>query len=115
LPVDLMFKRLDEVPHLRTLSITGGEPMMNKKSVRNYVVPLLRYAKERGVKTQLNSNLTLPFDRYEEIVPYLDVLHISHNWGTEDEFAEIGFANMDRKPPAERRKKLFARMIENAK
>lgn len=30
LPVELMFERLDEIPHLRTLSITGGEPMMNK-------------------------------------------------------------------------------------
>ncbi|MCM3740784.1 radical SAM/CxCxxxxC motif protein YfkAB [Oceanobacillus luteolus] len=115
LPIELMLKRLDEVPHLRTLSITGGEPMMNKKSVKNYVVPLLRYAKERGVKTQLNSNLTLPFNRYEEIIPYLDVMHISHNWGTAEEFAEIGFANMDRKAPIERRKNLFAVMIENSK
>lgn len=115
LPVELLFKRLDEVPNLRTLSITGGEPMMNQKSVRNYVVPLLRYAKERGVKTQLNSNLTLPFDRYEEVIPYLDVMHISHNWGTEEEFAEVGFANMERKPPIERRKKLFELMIENSR
>ena len=115
LPVELMLKRLDEVPHLRTLSITGGEPMMNKKSVRNYVIPLLRYAKERGVKTQLNSNLTLPFDRYEEVIPYVDIMHISHNWGTEDEFAETGFANMKRKPPVERRKRLLEQMIENSR
>lgn len=115
LPLELMIKRLDEVPHLRTLSITGGEPMMNKKSVENYVIPLLRYAKERGVKTQLNSNLTLPFDRYEEVIPYIDVMHISHNWGTEDEFAEVGFANSKHKPPIERRKKLFQLMIDNSR
>lgn len=89
--------------------------MMNKKSVRNYVIPLLRYAKERGVKTQLNSNLTLPFDRYEEVIPYVDIMHISHNWGTEDEFAETGFANMKRKPPVERRKRLLEQMIENSR
>ncbi|GAE94948.1 thioredoxin-like oxidoreductase [Gracilibacillus boraciitolerans JCM 21714] len=77
LPFDLLKKRLDEIPHLRTLSITGGEPMMSKKSVREYVVPLLRYAHERGVRTQINSNLTLPYSRYQAIVPYLDVLHIS--------------------------------------
>ncbi|MEN1968368.1 radical SAM/CxCxxxxC motif protein YfkAB [Lentibacillus sp. N15] len=115
LPMDLMLKRLDEIPHLRTLSITGGEPMMNKKSIRNHVLPLLQYAHNRGVKTQINSNLTLPYDRYESIVPYLDVLHISHNWGTADEFAETGFANMERKPSVENRKMFFNRMVENAK
>ncbi|MFB4472457.1 radical SAM/CxCxxxxC motif protein YfkAB [Oceanobacillus caeni] len=115
LPIDLLIKRLDEIPHLRTLSITGGEPMMNKKSVRNYVVPLLSYASSRGVKTQINSNLTLPYNRYEEIIPYLDVLHISHNWGTEDEFAETGFALMERKPSLDNRKKYFERMVENSK
>ncbi|MFD1851706.1 radical SAM/CxCxxxxC motif protein YfkAB [Oceanobacillus bengalensis] len=115
LPIDLIIKRLDEIPKLRTLSITGGEPMMNKKSVRNYVVPLLEYAHSRGVKTQINSNLTLPYARYEEIIPYLDVLHISHNWGTAEEFAETGFALMERKPTLENRKNYFHQMVENAK
>ncbi|WLV24979.1 radical SAM/CxCxxxxC motif protein YfkAB [Aciduricibacillus chroicocephali] len=114
LPIELMIKRLNEIPHLRTLSITGGEPMMSKKSVREYVVPLLQYAHERGVRTQINSNLTLPYSRYEEIIPYLDVLHISHNWGTEEEFAEIGFARMEKKPTEENRKKFFERMVENS-
>lgn len=114
LPMELLQQRLDEIPHLRTLSITGGEPMMSKKSVREYVVPLLRYAHHRGVKTQMNSNLTLPYSRYEAIIPYLDVLHISHNWGTADEFAETGFAKMERKPSLENRKKYFSRMVENA-
>ncbi|WP_017795505.1 radical SAM/CxCxxxxC motif protein YfkAB [Oceanobacillus kimchii] len=114
LPMELIEKRLDEIPHLRTLSITGGEPMMNKKSVRQYVLPLLKYAHRRGIKTQMNSNLTLPYNRYEEIVPFLDVLHISHNWGTVEEFAETGFALMDRKPSEENRAKYFERMVENA-
>ncbi|WP_099156702.1 radical SAM/CxCxxxxC motif protein YfkAB [Virgibacillus ndiopensis] len=115
LSMDLILKRLDEIPHLRTLSITGGEPMMSKKSVRNYVVPLLEYAHNRGVRTQINSNLTLPYSRYESIIPFLDVLHISHNWGTEEEFAETGFARMERKPSEENRKKYFERMVENSK
>ncbi|GAB3046796.1 radical SAM/CxCxxxxC motif protein YfkAB [Virgibacillus ainsalahensis] len=114
LPMDLLIKRLDEVVHLRTLSITGGEPMMNKKSVRNYVLPLLEYAHSRGVKTQMNSNLTLPYNRYEQITPFLDVLHISHNWGTVEEFAETGFARMERKPSLENRKKYFDRLVENS-
>ncbi|RCW73172.1 radical SAM/CxCxxxxC motif protein YfkAB [Saliterribacillus persicus] len=114
LPIDLLVKRLDEIPHLRTLSITGGEPIMSKKSVREYVVPLLKYAHDRGVRTQINSNLTLPYNRYEAIVPYLDVLHISHNWGTADEFAETGFKNMERKPSLDNRKNFFDTMVKNA-
>ncbi|WP_078433355.1 radical SAM/CxCxxxxC motif protein YfkAB [Metabacillus halosaccharovorans] len=115
LPIELLLKRLDEVPTLRSLSITGGEPMLSLKSVDQYVVPLLKYAHERGVRTQINSNLTLDLKRYEKIIPYLDVLHISHNWGTVDEFVEVGFAVMDRKPTYEQRAKLFERMIENSR
>ena len=115
LPLELLFKRLDEIPHLRTVSITGGEPVLSRKSVENYVVPLFKYAHERGVRTQLNSNLTLDLERYEPILPYLDVLHISHNWGTEDDFIEGGFARMAQKPTREQRRKLFYKMIENSR
>ncbi|WP_456272290.1 radical SAM/CxCxxxxC motif protein YfkAB [Bacillus sp. AK031] len=115
LPMDLILARLDEVPHLRTISITGGEPMMSRKSVENHVLPLLKYAHSRGVKTQINSNLTLPYERYEPIVPYLDVLHISHNWGTVEEFAETGFARMERKPTEDQRANYFHRMVANSK
>lgn len=114
LPLDLLIKRLDEIPDLRSFSITGGEPMMSMKSVENYVTPLLKYASERGARTQINSNLTLDISRYDRILPYLDVLHISHNWGTPEDFAEIGFAVMDRKPSMEQRTALFDRMVKNA-
>ena len=115
MPIDLLLQRLEEIPSLRSLSITGGEPMLSRKSVKNYVVPLLKYAHERGVRTQINSNLTLDLERYEEIIPYLDVLHISHNWGTLDEFIDVGFAMMDRKPTREQRAKLFDKMIANSR
>jgi radical SAM/CxCxxxxC motif protein YfkAB len=115
LPLDLLLKRLDEIPNLRSLSITGGEPMLSLSSVENYVVPILKYARERGVRTQINSNLTLDLSRYEKIIPYLDVLHISHNWGTIDDFIDGGFAMMERKPTREQRAKLFHRMIENSR
>ncbi|WP_088103188.1 radical SAM/CxCxxxxC motif protein YfkAB [Halalkalibacter urbisdiaboli] len=115
LPLELLLQRLEEVPTLRTMSITGGEPMMSLKSVENYVLPLLKYAHERGMYTQINSNLTLDLDRYRLIAPYLDVLHISHNWGTEDEFIDTGFAMMERKPTREQRKALFDKMIVNSK
>ncbi|MDQ0231666.1 radical SAM/CxCxxxxC motif protein YfkAB [Metabacillus malikii] len=115
LPIELLLKRLEEVPMLRSISITGGEPMLSLKSVDNYVVPLLKYAHERGVRTQINSNLTLDLKRYEKIIPYLDVLHISHNWGTVENFVEVGFAMMERKPSFEQRARLFERMIENSR
>lgn len=115
LPIELLLGRLDEIPQLRSLSITGGEPMLSKKSVDEYVVPLLKYAHERGVRTQINSNLTMEPSRYDKIIPYLDVLHISHNWGTIEEFAEYGFAVMDRKPTIEQRKLYFDRMVDNAR
>ncbi|WP_423410550.1 radical SAM/CxCxxxxC motif protein YfkAB [Heyndrickxia sp. MSNUG] len=115
LPLPLLLQRLDEIPKLRSLSITGGEPMLSLTSVKDYVVPILKYAHERGVRTQINSNLTVDLARYELIIPYLDVLHISHNWGTVDDFVEGGFARMDKKPDYKQRQKYFERMIENSR
>jgi radical SAM/CxCxxxxC motif protein YfkAB len=115
LPIDLILHRLAEIPTLRTLSITGGEPMLSLKSVNDYVVPILKYAHERGIKTQINSNLTLDYSRYEKIVPYLDVLHISHNYGSVDDFVDIGFAVMEKKPSYEQRAAYFHRMVKNCK
>lgn len=89
--------------------------MLSVKSIEEYVVPLLKYAHERGARTQLNSNLTLDIERYEKIIPYLDVLHISYNYGSVDDFIDICFANMKQKPPREKLEKFFYQMIENAK
>ncbi|WP_414045848.1 radical SAM/CxCxxxxC motif protein YfkAB [Macrococcus equi] len=110
-----IFKRLDEVEHLSTLSVTGGEPMFSKKSIKETVIPILKYAQERGIYTQMNSNLTINYERYEPIIDLVDVMHISHNWGTIDEFAEVGFHVMDKKPPLAARYKLYEQMIENAR
>jgi radical SAM/CxCxxxxC motif protein YfkAB len=115
LPLELVIKRLDEIPHLRAFSITGGEPMLSLRSVDSYVVPLLKYARKRGARTQINSNLTLDLARYEKIIPYLDVLHISHNWGTLEEFSETGFAMMEKKPSILQREAYFSRLTENAR
>jgi radical SAM/CxCxxxxC motif protein YfkAB len=115
LPINLIIQRLEEIPTLRSLSITGGEPMLSLSSVKNYVVPILKYAHERGVRTQINSNLTLNLARYELISPYLDVLHISHNWGTVADFVEGGFARMEHQPEYSKREKYFERMIENSR
>ncbi|SUK96647.1 Thioredoxin-like oxidoreductase [Staphylococcus aureus] len=67
--------------------------MFSKKSIRNVVKPLLKYAHNRGIYTQMNSNLTLPQDRYLDIAEYIDVMHISHNWGTTDESQMLALAH----------------------
>lgn len=110
-----ILKRLDEVEHLSTLSITGGEPMFSKKSIKETVTPILEYAKSRGIYTQMNSNLTINYDRYEPLIDLIDVMHISHNWGTIDEFAEVGFHVMDKKPPLKARYKLYEQIVKNAR
>lgn len=115
LPLELIFRRLDEAPHLRALSITGGEPMLSIKSVKETVVPILKYAHERGLRTQINSNLTLDLARYERIVPYLDVLHISFNYSGFDDYSSIGFAVMDKKPKLAQQMLFYNRMIDNAR
>lgn len=63
------------------------------------IIPLLKYAKERGIRSQINSNLTLDISRYEKLLPYLDVMHISFNYLNADDFHQVGFANSGR--PAE--------------
>ncbi|WP_320939569.1 radical SAM/CxCxxxxC motif protein YfkAB [Lysinibacillus capsici] len=112
---DEIIRKLDEVETLRTMSFTGGEPLLTKKGVRDNLLPLLKYAKSRGIKTQINSNLTLPMSHYDLVAPYLDVMHISHNWCTEKEFVETGFAMMDKTPSIEHRGQLYRNIFDNAR
>lgn len=113
LPLADMLRRLDEVEHLQTISITGGEPSFAEETVRDYILPLLRYARERGVQSQINSNLTLDLSRYEQIAPFLDVMHISFNYTGLDDFHQIGFARSPHAVARPAAAKLYERMIDN--
>ncbi|MBO9604722.1 MAG: radical SAM/CxCxxxxC motif protein YfkAB [Paenibacillaceae bacterium] len=115
LPLALMLKRLDEVEHLETISITGGEPSYNEQTVTGYIVPLLQYAKSRGIRSQLNSNVTLDLARYEAMAPYLDVMHISFNYLNADDFHQVGFAKTNRPVGSAASAKLYERMMNNAR
>jgi radical SAM/CxCxxxxC motif protein YfkAB len=108
-----IFRALDRVEHLQTLSITGGEPTYDAKRVREYVIPILKYARERGIRTQINSNLTLPIERYEELAPWLDVMHISYNYRGAEDFWEIGFAHTAHTVQPHQATKLFEQMLHN--
>jgi len=115
IPLELMIQRLDEVEQLQTISITGGEPTFVQKTVDEYIVPLLQYARSRGIRSQINSNVTLPYERYEKIAQYLDVMHISFNYTEAKDFHEVGFAKSGHAVPFETAEKLYNRMIDNAK
>ncbi|MBD2872566.1 radical SAM/CxCxxxxC motif protein YfkAB [Paenibacillus arenilitoris] len=115
LPLKQMLDRLDEVEQLETISITGGEPSFSEKTVREYMLPLLQYARSRGVRSQINSNVTLPYGRYELLAPYLDVMHISFNYTSAEDFHRIGFAKAGHRVSYEAAAKLYERMIDNAR
>ncbi|WP_108021905.1 radical SAM/CxCxxxxC motif protein YfkAB [Melghirimyces profundicolus] len=115
LPADQLIRRLEEVENLQTLSITGGEPVLSPRIVKETIRPLLRYARDRGVYTQLNSNLTLPLSRYEDWVADVDVLHISYNYRDEADFHRIAFEKYGREVTPKAADKLFRQMVENAK
>jgi radical SAM/CxCxxxxC motif protein YfkAB len=113
LPLPLILQRLDEVEYLETISITGGEPSYHEKTVREYIVPILQYARERGIRTQINSNLTLDLSRYEMIAPYLDVMHISFNYLNVDDFHQVGFANASHPVSRDTAARMYERMVKN--
>ncbi len=115
IPLDILLKKLDQVEHLQTISITGGEPTYSIATVQEYIVPLLKYARSRGIQTQLNSNLTLNRSRYEEIAPYLDVMHISFNYLNAEDFGEIGFARASRTVNHATTSRIYEQMIQNVK
>ncbi|HEY3365144.1 MAG TPA: radical SAM/CxCxxxxC motif protein YfkAB [Symbiobacteriaceae bacterium] len=115
IPLDLLLRRLDEVPGLRTLSITGGEPSENLGTLTEYVLPLLRYAKVRGLHTQVNTNLTFDLARYELLAPLTDVLHISWNYVSVADFHRIAWGHGREQVSPTGSEKLFTRIIENAR
>ncbi|WP_258171159.1 radical SAM/CxCxxxxC motif protein YfkAB [Paenibacillus sp. R14(2021)] len=115
LPLDLLLRKLDEVEHLKTISITGGEPTFSARTVKSYMIPLLKYARSRGISSQINSNITLDYTRYEEIAPYLDVMHISFNYSNANDFHDIGFAKSGHPVPMETAARMYERMLDNAR
>ncbi|WP_044641120.1 radical SAM/CxCxxxxC motif protein YfkAB [Risungbinella massiliensis] len=115
LSIDLLLQRLDEIETLQTISITGGEPIVNPKIVRDVIKPLLRYCRDRGIYTQLNSNLTLPLSRYEDWIEDLDVLHISYNYRNEEDFHRIVFGRAKGEVSLPTAEKLYQQMLDNAK
>lgn len=115
IPLQDMIRRLDEVEYLETISITGGEPTFSDRTVKDYMVPLLKYARSRGIRSQINSNVTLPYSRYEQLAPYLDVMHISFNYTNADDFHQIGFAKAGHSVSRDAAARLYDRMIDNAR
>lgn len=114
LPLDLLLRRLDEVEGLQTLSITGGEPSENRRTLEGYVLPLLRYAHSRSIRTQVNTNLTFDLERYLLIAPYTSVMHISWNYRDVFDFHRIAWGHGREQVSMAASEKLFNRMVQNA-
>jgi len=114
LPVDLLLQKLDEAKDLLTLSITGGEPMYSERTVKHVIEPILKYAVKRGLRTQINSNLSLPFSRYEAILPYIDVMHMSWNYTSAEDFHSIVYAKSSNKVSLKQAEALYRLTMENA-
>lgn len=115
LPLAIICRRLDEVPGLQTLSVTGGEPSENLRTLREYVLPLLRYARERGLRTQVNTNLTYELGRYELIAPYVDVMHISWNYTSVADFHRVAWGHAPAPAALASSELLYQRIIGNAR
>lgn len=113
LDLDTLFRRLDEVDTLVTFSLTGGEPAASARVVEEVTAPLLAYAKSRGLRTQVNTNLTLPYHRYEAFVDLVDVVHISYNYPDPEEFGRIAYAYSEHVPS--RPEALLERLDENTR
>ncbi|OAS21297.1 radical SAM/CxCxxxxC motif protein YfkAB [Paenibacillus oryzisoli] len=115
IPLPVILQKLDEIEHLETISLTGGEPSYHIKIVKDYMLPILKYARERGIRTQINSNLTLDLERYELLAPYLDVMHISFNYLNEDDFHQVGFVNSPRPVGKAIASGMYERMVNNTR
>jgi radical SAM/CxCxxxxC motif protein YfkAB len=115
IPVERLIAALEEIDTLKTVSITGGEPVLNPGVVQNTIQPLLKYCKERGIYTQLNSNLTLPLNRYLDWIDDLDVLHISYNYRNEKDFYRMAFKNFGKEIKPKVAERLYEQMIDNAR
>ncbi|KRF03556.1 radical SAM/CxCxxxxC motif protein YfkAB [Paenibacillus sp. Soil766] len=113
IPLPVILQKLDEIEHLETISLTGGEPSYHIKIVKEYMLPILKYARERGIRTQINSNLTLDLERYELLAPYLDVMHISFNYLNSDDFHQVGFVNSSRPVGQATASGMYERMVNN--
>ncbi|HYF90875.1 MAG TPA: radical SAM/CxCxxxxC motif protein YfkAB [Symbiobacteriaceae bacterium] len=114
IPLSLLFDRMDEVPTLQTFSITGGEPSADLATLTGCVLPLLQYARARGLLTQVNTNLTYDLERYRLITPYVDVLHISWNYASAADFHRIAWARGREQVAPATSSLLFGRIMENA-
>jgi len=113
LPIAALLHRLDEATELTSLSITGGEPTESMITLRDYVLPLLRYAKGRGLQTQVNTNLTFELNRYLMIAPYVDVMHISWNYRDVDDFHRIAWGQGRERVSRSASERLFGVIISN--
>lgn len=52
------------------LTLSGGEPLLQPQFAKE----ILKLCKEKGIPTAIETNLSLPYDRMEGLLPYLDMV-----------------------------------------
>lgn len=52
------------------VTLSGGEPMCQP----DFTLALLKMCRESGIHTAIESNMSLPFERYERVLPYTGLL-----------------------------------------
>ena len=53
------------------ITLSGGEPLMQPE----FALEILKLCRENGIRTAMETNLSLPFDRIAVLVPYMDTVY----------------------------------------
>lgn len=72
------------------VTLSGGEPLMQA----DFALELLKRCHEAGIGTAIETNLSLPFERMEKLLPYLDQVFFDIKlWDDEQHRANTGISN----------------------
>ena len=72
------------------VTLSGGEPQMQA----DFAAELLKRCKSLGINTAIETNLSLPFERMEKLLPYLDQVFFDIKlWDDEQHIRNTGVSN----------------------
>lgn len=77
------------------------------------MLPLLEYARGRGLWTQLNTNLTYPLERYLPLLGLVDIWHTTWNYRSAVDFHRIAFAHGRESVNPAAATRLYQRILAN--
>lgn len=73
------------------VTLSGGEPLMQS----DFAAALLQRCHEAGIRTAVETNLSLPYERIEKMLPWLDHVFFDIKlWNDEAHFTATGVSNV---------------------